>query len=80
MKTKKHGWVVKSTGTGYFQAHTVEEVASGKETFYYGNKTLDSAHVFATRKLARVEKRNHERVLKVKVNKQGKAVKIIPGR
>ena len=79
-KKQKHGWVVQSKTTEYYQAYTDADVRSDKTGYYYGDKTLKSAHVYATRKLARADKHSWERIYKVATSVCGKAVAIIPGR
>jgi len=73
MKTKKHGWILQAA-TGRFVC------ANGGEVI-----DLSDAYVFDTRREARVGNYHigsldDDVVRKVKLNKKGKAVKIIPGR
>ena len=71
---KKHGWIRQENNTGKFvMVNCCESIH------------VQDAYVFSTRKEAREStdpmfKMNQDIVRKVKVNKQGKAVNIIPGR
>jgi len=70
---KKHGWILQAVD-GRFVNEAGDDVLR-----------IKSARVFSTRRQARtgdryIVKLNDDIVRKVKVDKQGKAVKIIPGR
>jgi hypothetical protein len=71
MKTKTHGWVFEDTENGGFVTEEFDSLAD-----------ISQAEVFSTRKTARTHsgKLDTDIVRKVKIDKNGKAVKIIPGR
>ena len=69
---KKHGWVLQEKGSGKVVTDSLN-----------ASKTLRKAQVFTTRSRARIVTAGYrvgDVVRKVKVNKNYKAVKFIPGR
>ncbi|KKN77871.1 hypothetical protein LCGC14_0356080 [marine sediment metagenome] len=69
---KKHGWVIEDTDTGKFV---------GKDLM--GNHPVKRAKVFGTRKLVRESDNvllHIDVIRKVELDKNGVAVKVIPGR
>ena len=71
---KKHGWVLEDTENGGFVGF--------RDMDYVGTLSIGKAIVLSTRKEAREcdFKMNGDVVRKVRLDKSGNAVKVIPGR